>query len=305
VKALVTGAGGFAGRWLIEHLESAGDDVWRATSRPQPDADRQRALDLLDPASVSEVMAWSRPDAVYHLAAVTFGPEATRDVARAIDVTVRGTALLLEAASALAEPPIILVPSSSEVYGGANEALDELRPLAPMNVYGATKVGQEALALAYHRAGRVQVAIARAFNHIGPGQRDSFVVASFANQLAKIAAGQASPTLRVGNLEARRDFTDVRDVVRAYRLLVAGAHTGQPFNVASGRALTIRAVLDSLIALTGLSVDIAVDAARLRPLDVPTVVGDASRLRQTTGWRPTIPLETTLNDLWQDATACT
>jgi GDP-4-dehydro-6-deoxy-D-mannose reductase len=173
--------------------------------------------------------------------------------------------------------------------------------MAPVNVYGATKAAQETLGLAYHRAGRVPVVVARAFNHIGPGQRESFVVPAIALQLARIAVGGAAPELRVGNLDARRDFPDVRDVVRAYRLLVAGGHAGQPINVASGKAVAIREVLDALVALSGLEVEVMVDPARLRRADLPVVCGSSALLRRLTGWRPRIRLSSTLNDVWEDA----
>ena len=302
MKALITGAGGFVGRWLGEHLESAGDEVWRATSRPGGRA-RERSVDMKDQESIAAMLAWARPDAVYHLAAVSFGPDASQDVGHAVDVTVRGTGFLLEAAAALATPPVVLIPSSSEVYGhvGDDRAIDESRPLSPVSVYGATKVAQESIALAFHRTGRVRVVVARAFNHIGPGQREAFVVASFAAQLAAVAAGRAAPMLRVGNLDARRDFADARDVVRAYRLLVTGAHTGTPFNVASGEAVSIQTVLDRLIAASGIAVEVSVEPSRLRRLDPPVVVGDASLLREATGWHPEIPLDRSLQEIWEDA----
>ena len=303
MKALVTGADGFVGRWLTEHLEASGDQVWRATRRGRARDGRERAVELTDAASVAALVEWAQPDAIYHLAAVAFGPDAAGDVGHAIDVTVRGTAFLLEAAAEAPQEPLVMIPSSAEVYGrGEADApvVESLLP-TPVNVYGATKLGQEAVALAYHRLNRVRVVVARAFNHIGPGQRESFVVPSFAGQLAEIAAHGTEPVLRVGNLEARRDFTDVRDVVRAYRLLVAGVHAGEPVNVASGQAVSIRTIVDRLVALSGLTVDIAVDPSRLRTSDLPVVVGDTNRLRSLTGWQPEIPLERTLSDVWQDA----
>ena len=303
MKALVTGADGFVGRWLTEHLEASGDQVWRATRRGRARDGRERVVELTDAASVAALVEWAQPDAIYHLAAVAFGPDAAGDVGHAIDVTVRGTAFLLEAAAEAPQEPLVMIPSSAEVYGrGEADApvVESLLP-TPVNVYGATKLGQEAVALAYHRLNRVRVVVARAFNHIGPGQRESFVVPSFAGQLAEIAAHGTEPVLRVGNLEARRDFSDVRDVVRAYRLLVVGDHAGEPVNVASGQAVSIRTIVDRLVALSGLTVDIAVDPSRLRTSDLPVVVGDTNRLRSLTGWQPEIPLERTLSDVWRDA----
>lgn len=302
MRALVTGADGFVGRWLTTHLAESGDEVWRAVGHPGPTGNQDRVLDLTDAASVEEVVSWARPEVVYHLAAVAFGPDAAADPGRAIDVNIRGTAFLLEAAARLDPRPVVMIPSSAEVYGaGGDRAITERQAIAPVNQYGATKAAQEQIALAYHRSLRLQVVVARAFNHIGPGQRDAFVVAAFATQLARIAAGAGEPMLRVGNLAARRDFTDVRDVVRAYRLLVVGGHSGQPVNVASGSAVSIRAILDALIRQSGLSVEVVTDPARLRPVDLPVVRGSAELLRRLTGWRPSIPLESTLRDVWEDA----
>jgi GDP-4-dehydro-6-deoxy-D-mannose reductase len=302
VRALVTGADGFVGGWLTRHLEESGDDVWRATGHRSQGGRKERTVDLADAAAIDDLLAWAQPEAVYHLAAVAFGPDASADVGHALDVNVRGTAFLLEAAARLDSPPLVMIPSSAEVYGApGSRRLTERASVAPVTIYGATKAAQEALGLAYHRAGRVPVVVARAFNHIGPGQRESFVVPAFAMQLARIAAGAAAPVLRVGNLDARRDFTDVRDVVRAYRLLVAGGHAGEPINVASGRAVAIRQVLDALVALSGLSVELAIDPARLRPSDLSLVWGSFALLRRLTGWRPRILLGHTLIDVWEDA----
>lgn len=302
MKALVTGADGFVGRWLSEHLEAAGDEVWRAPGRSADGHGRERAVDLADGTSVCRLLEWAKPDAIYHMAAVSFGPDVAGDIGHAIDVTVRGTALLLDAAAAEHTPPVIMIPSSAEVYGrGGDEPIAEGHAPAPSNLYGATKLAQESIALAFHRLERLPVVLARAFNHVGPGQRESFVLASFAGQLAEIAAHRVEPVLRVGNLDARRDFTDVRDVVRAYRLLVAGRHAGEPINVASGSAISIRSIVDRLIAISALTVDVVVETARLRVSDVPVVVGDISRLQALTGWQPEIPLDQTLGDVWQDA----
>jgi GDP-4-dehydro-6-deoxy-D-mannose reductase len=302
VRALVTGADGFVGSWLTQHLEESGDDVWRGVGSRSDGSPKARFVDLIEAASVGDLVAWARPEAVYHLGAVAFGPDASADVGHALDVTVRGTAYLLEAAARVASPPIVVIPSSAEVYGAPGSGrLTERAPIAPVNVYGATKAAQETLGLAYHRSGRVPVVVVRAFNHIGPGQRESFAVPAFAMQLARIAAGGAAPELRVGNLDTRRDFTDVRDVVRAYRLLAVGGHTGQPINVASGKAVAVRDVLDALIDVSGLAVEVTVDPARLRPSDLPVVCGSSALLRRLTGWRPRISLRQTLDDVWMDA----
>jgi GDP-4-dehydro-6-deoxy-D-mannose reductase len=249
---------------------------------------------------VEELVAGVRPDALYHLAAVAYGPDAARDLPNAIAITVGGTANVLGAVASASSGTIVLVTGSSEVYGAPEtESVAESAELRPVNLYGATKVAQEALALAYGRAHGLRVIATRSFNHIGPGQRDTFAVASFAQQLRSIEGGQREPRLRVGNLNSIRDFSDVRDVVRAYRLLVAGEHVGEPINVASGRAYTMRIIVDRLIAISGLDISIEVDPSRVRTRDPKRIVGDASRLRTLTGWAPMIPIERTLGDIWE------
>ena len=289
------------GRWLIRHLEQHGDEVWRLTGRGAAEV-RSESHDIRDPTTVRAFTAKANPEAVYHLAAVSYGPDARRDIDTAVRVTVGGTENLLDACARLAHPPLVVVVSSAEVYEPSPDRdLVETDAVGPLNPYGATKLAQEAVGFAYHLAGAVEVAIVRAFNHIGPGQRSEFVVPAFAMQLAAIAAAQRQPTLEVGNLDAVRDFTDVRDVVAAYRLIVRERCTGRPLNVASGVGIRIGDLLERLIEISGLDVEVIVDAARLRSNDMPSIVGDARELRRLTGWRPEISLEQTLKDVWDDA----
>lgn len=300
MKALVTGADGFVGRWLVRHLQERGDEV---VSLAGTRTDRSRAsVDVRDRSSVGAVIDEARPEAVYHLAAIAFGPEASQDIEQAVAVTVIGTANVLEASRRLPSPPIVLIPSSGEVYAPApDRPLTESDVVLPANPYGATKIGQEAVALAYDRSGAVPAVIARAFNQIGPGQRPAFVLPALASQLARISTGQVPPVLKVGNLASVRDFTDVRDVVRAYRFLVTGRHTGQPVNVASGAGISVSDLLDRLIEISGTRVKVEVEPSRLRPADVSRIVGSPSLLRRLTGWRPEIDLDTSLRDVWADA----
>lgn len=302
MKALVIGADGFVGRHLVSHLRDAGDEVIEAVGPAAERAGSRLPLDVRDADSVRSVVRAAAPEAIYHLAAVAYGPDAAADPSGAVQVTVGGTVSVLQAASHAANPATVLVTGSSEVYGAAIEgSVAEDAPLRPMSVYGATKVAQETLALAMGRAMNVPVVVTRAFNHIGPGQRPSFAVASFARQLRMIERRAAKPVLRVGNLEPVRDFSDVRDVARAYRLLVAGGHVGSPVNVATGVGRSIRELLDTLVEESGANPRIEVDPARVRRDDPPRIVGDPSRLRQLTGWIPEIPLRTTLRDIWSDA----
>lgn len=300
MRALVTGAGGFVGRWLVAHLQAAGDDVWtfdRAAGQPP----QHLQGDVRDEDSVASAVSTAAPDAIYHLAGVAFGPDVRQDVAGAVHTTVRGTMNLMDAAGALSGRPVVLVAGSAEIYAARDEPLREEDRVAPANAYGYTKLAQEAVSLAYHHAGAVEVAVTRAFNHIGPGQRTEFVVSAFASQLAAIANGSVPPVMKVGNLAARRDFSDVRDVVAAYRLVAEGRVVGQPVNVASGTAIGIGEILQTLIAISGVNPSVEVDPARMRPGEVPTVIGDATRLRESTGWAPRVSLDRTLTDVWADA----
>ena len=299
MRAVVVGADGFVGRHLVEHLRAQGDEVIEAVG---PDASAQGArhpVDVRDRRAVEDLIGGAQPDALYHLAAVAYGPDAAEDLPSAIAITIGGTANVLGAVSRLSPKSVVLVTGSSEVYGAPEvELITESTELRPVNLYGATKVGQEALGLAYGRAQGVRVVVTRSFNHIGPGQRDSFAIASFARQLLAMEAGTHERRLRVGNLDSVRDFTDVRDIVRAYRLLVAGVHAGEPINVASGEGRTMRGIVDRLIEISGLDVSIEVDPARVRARDPRRIVGDASRLRALTGWIPAIPIDRTLVDIW-------
>jgi len=306
LRALVTGADGFVGRWLVEHLTASGDDVWRACGMKADHSGPQSvSVDLRDADATLDVVAASRPEAIFHLAGVAFGPDAQAATAAALEITVGGTMNVMRAAALLDTRPTVLISSSGDVYGqplGASP-LSEDDPVAPVSAYGASKAAQEMIAMAYDNAGVVPVVVARAFNHIGPGQRESFVVASFAHQLAEIAAGGKEPILHVGNLHSERDFTDVRDVVAAYRLLVDRKLTGQPYNVASGRPTSVDRIVRDLIALSELDVEVVIDPNRMRTADPPRIVGDAGRLRAATGWAPGIAFETTLRDVWRDALA--
>lgn len=303
MRVLVTGADGFVGRWLVAHLRGEGDDVLAACGQHATADSQTTRIDLRDSADADRVVTWARPDAIYHLAAVAFGPDVQRSPASALDITIGGTLHLLQAAARLDHPPMVFIPSSGEIYGRptTTRVLSEEDPIAPVSAYGSTKAAQESVAFAYHHAGVLPIVVARAFNHIGPGQREAFVVASFARQLADIKAGRQEPVLHVGNLAPERDFTDVRDVVAAYRLMVAGNHAGRIFNVASGTAVSIGTILEKLIALSRLDVKVEVDQTRIRQVDPPRIVGDANLLRTTTGWAPRRSLDETLRDVWADA----
>jgi len=262
-----------------------------------------RPLDLLDPENVRAAVAATAPDAVVHLAGQAFVPPSIAAPLATLAVNATGTAHVLEAVRAAGRPIRTLVISSAEVYGKQppeRMPLDESAPLQPENPYAASKVAAETYAAVWSRLYGLDVVIARPFNHIGPGQDARFVVPSFARQLAEIAAG-APARLAVGNLEAERDFLDVRDVAGAYVALLANGRTGGVYNVCSGRAVAIREVLRQLITIAHVPVEVRDDPERLRPSDIPVPCGDASKLRAETGWAPSFTLAASLRDIYADA----
>ena len=210
---------------------------------------------------------------------------------------VTGTEHLLAALGRLPVPPRVLIPGSALVYRPSTAALGEAAPLGPVSPYGASKLEQERVGLEAFREDGLAVVITRSFTHIGPGQAPGYAASSFAEQIARIEAGRAEPVLSVGNLEARRDLTDVRDTVRAYRALMARGTPGRPYNVCSGAAHRIGDVLDALLALARVPVTVRRDPARLRPSDNPVLLGDRSRITAELGWEPRRPLPETLSDL--------
>lgn len=299
-SALVTGATGFAGSHLVDHLLS--DDVavtaWCRPdgTPPQPVAGlRWQAVDILNPFDVRRALSEALPDCVYHCAGASHVGQSWRTTASTFATNVRGTHYLVEALRALRQPARLLVPSSALVYAAQLEPLREDDPLRPSSPYGVSKLAQELVAL--DDPGPVHVSIARAFNHLGPRQSDGFVASSFARRIAEIEVNEATPVLHVGNLEAQRDLTDVRDTVRAYRLIVEQGQAGRCYNVCSGRAVRIKDLLDMLLARARARIEIEVNPDLYRPNDNPIVVGDPSRLQDELGWRPLIALEQTLDDL--------
>jgi GDP-4-dehydro-6-deoxy-D-mannose reductase len=307
MRILVTGANGFVGRHLRTALEARGHTVIGAGRGGTPD-DGVLPLDLQDPLNVRGVVDGAQADAVAHLAAQAFVPASLADPWTTHDVNAGGTLRLLEAiraARAAGGPdPRILVAGSADVYGpqpAGSYPLKETTAPNPANPYAASKVAAEAYALAAAAAYRLRTVVTRAFNHIGSGQDPRFAIASFAAQLAAIAAG-GEPLLLVGNLEAQRDFLDVRDVVAAYVLLLEGdGDDGEVYNVASGRAVTMKEILRQLVTIARVGVEIRDDPERMRPSDVPLVLGDAAKLHARTGWEPRIALTAALRDVYAGA----
>ncbi len=289
MKAFVTGANGFVGHWLIRHLEASGDEV---VSPPD-------GFDVTDPSSVRSAVIEAEPDAVFHLAALSHVGESWKDPARTFAVNATGTLHVLDAALACDQKPKVLVVSSAEVYGNVAEAdlpLTEGRPLAPVTPYAVSKVSAEYLGIQAYLGTKLPVIRARSFNHVGPGQLPNFVVPALARRIV-LAQQKGETELAVGSLEARRDFTDVRDVVRAYRLLVEKGTPGEVYNVCSGKDLAVSHLAERLLSLSGAQLDLVVDPELVRPVELPVLRGDSTKLREATGWAPDIKLDQTLADV--------
>ena len=297
----MTGATGFAGSHLVDHLLEFAPHVaaWgHAAGRPLSRSDDSRiawgSVDILDLDDLSRALHTVRPSAIFHCAGVADVHSAWRESAAALRVNAMGTHYLLEAVRRCRLEVPVLVIGSALVYRPSGEPIDEERAVAPATPYGVSKLAQE---MAAARASWCPVFLARPFNHAGPRQSDAYVTSSFARQIAEIEAGLRDPVLRVGNLESRRDITDVRDTVRAYRLILERGRPGRPYNVCSGRAYRIADLMDMLVARARVSIRVHPDPERLRPSDTPVVVGSFARLEADTGWRPQIPIERTLTDL--------
>jgi GDP-4-dehydro-6-deoxy-D-mannose reductase len=284
MRAFVTGGSGFVGHWLQAHLEERGDVVVAPS------------VDINDGTALRRAVVDARPDAIYHLAALTHVGESWSAPEETFVVNAVGTLHLLEAAREVEPFPKVLLVCSAEVYGVvAPEQLPigEDAPLRPVTPYAVSKVAAEYLGLQAFLAHRLPVIRVRAFNHIGPGQAPNFVVSSLARQIA-LAERDGRAALDVGNLSPRRDFTDVRDVVRAYRLLVEAGLPGEVYNVCSGQDVAVQTVADRLLALSGVSLDLRVDPELVRDVDVQVLRGDPSRVRAVTGWAPQFSLDETL-----------
>ena len=292
---LVTGATGFAGGHLLAYLSSLGirAHAWgHRTPGTAEGAATWTAVDLLDRRAIRSALEAARPSAIYHCAGIADVHGAWSAPADALRVNAVGTHYLLDAAHGLELGSRVLVTGSALVYRQSPNALTEDDPIGPTTPYGVSKLAQELTA----RESPVATLLARPFNHAGPGQAPAYATSAFAQQIAEIEAGHRDAVLRVGNLDARRDITDVRDTVRAYHALVECGIVRRPYNVCSGRAYSMRALLDVLLSLARVRVRVEVDPARLRPSDTPVVHGSHARLTADTGWAPRIPIEQTLSD---------
>ncbi|MBU4194160.1 MAG: GDP-mannose 4,6-dehydratase [Actinobacteria bacterium] len=309
MRVLITGITGFVGSHLAEYCLGRGDvDVfgtvrWRSRMENVEDIADDIVLidcDLRDPAAVRHCLSDVKPDRIFHLAAQSFVPTSWKAPSETIITNVVGQLNIFEAMRELDLPARIQIAGSSEEYGMVYEdeiPIKETNPLRPLSPYGVSKVGQDLLGYQYHMSYGLDVVRTRAFNHSGPRRGDVFVDSNFCKQVVMIEKGRQEPVLKVGNLEARRDFTDVRDMVVGYWMALEKGEPGEVYNLGSGKDITIQRLLDMLLELTPAEIEVRQDPERMRPSDVMILLADISKFSDLTGWEAEIPFEKTLEDL--------
>lgn len=310
MQVLITGAGGFVGQYLIQHIQSLDTE---ATIHGSLFSLKENTLsgvtyhqvDLRDYDAVLACIDSVKPDLIYHLAGQSSPGKALHAVWQTLETNIRIQLNIFQACIALNLKPRILNISSGDIYtGGASDSakmpVAESAELRPGNPYALSKVTGDLMGLQYFLSHQLPIIRVRPFNHTGPQQRASFVAPDFAMQIAQIEANLQEPVMRVGNLEGKRDFTDVRDIVRAYVLLANKGEPGEAYNVSSNKTYSIQYLLDTLLSYTDADITVEIDPGKFRPVDVPIVQGDNTRLIELTGWQPTIGFEQTLHDLLED-----
>ena len=303
MKALVIGGGGFVGPYLVRHLtDDCGYEVTvTKTEKEQLVMDNAvvKNLDILDIGQIVGLLKAEQPDYIFHLAAQSSVAYSWKNPTLTIDVNIKGCVNLLDAVRQLDKKPRVLLIGSGEEYGHIKEGecpIVEDNTVRPGNIYAATKACQNMLGKIYSDAYGLDIMMVRAFNHIGPNQTPMFVVADFFKQVADIEKGRQEPVIYVGNLSAKRDFTDVRDVVKAYALLVEHGRRGETYNVGTGHAIAISQILDEIVAMSDTAIEVKVDENKLRPVDVPIIEPDIDKIKSEVGWQPVISLEQTLKE---------
>lgn len=310
-KALIIGAAGFVGSYLIDHIQK--NCVWSiiVTKMPQEEIHHPGIavcdLNILDKEAVASLLQRERPDYIFHLAAQSSVAVSWKNPGLTVDVNIKGSLNVLDAVRELDYKPRVLLIGSGEEYGHVRQEeipIIEDNVLRPGNIYAATKACQNMIGCIYAQAYGMDVMMVRAFNHVGPNQTPTFVVADFCKQAAEIELGQKEPVIRVGNLSAKRDFSDVRDVVDAYVRLMEKGKAGETYNVGSGKAVAIEDILKLILSFSKADIKVEVDPARMRPVDVPIIEADIEKLTACTGWERSIPLEQTIRetlDYWREA----
>lgn len=313
-KVLITGITGFVGQHLAKHLLSQNDSEITGTYRSESSREQLtdlkdsvsfKQLDLNDAEAVSSLVKELKPDHIYHLAAQASPMKSFKSPRETIVNNITAELNILEAMKENKLPTRLLAVATGEMYGVVTPSdipIDEETPLRPVSPYSVSKIAQDYLAAQYFYAHKLDVVRVRPFNHIGPGQKEGYVVADFAKQIAEIEKNKNEPVLSVGNLEAKRDFTDVRDMVKAYQLAVEKGKSGEVYNIGSGTSVMISDVLQMLLAHSSEAIKVHVDPARFRPIDVPEIICDSSKFQELTGWKTEIPFEKTLEetlDYWR------
>lgn len=307
-KALITGIAGFVGSHMAELLLARGYEVY-GLCRPRSKMDHIESIksklhledaDLLDSHSLYTTISSIKPDYIFHLAAQSFVPTSWGSPAVTLEVNIVGSANVFEAVRQARIDPVIQIACSSEEYGlvHADEVpIKETNPLRPLSPYAVSKLAMDYLGYQYYESYKMPIIRTRGFNHTGPRRGDTFAESTFAKQIALIEKGKQEPVIYVGNLEAERDYTDVRDMVKAYLLAVEKCDPGEVYNIATGKAIKIADVLSMMLAMSKVNVEIKQDPKRMRPSDVPILIGDSSKFVAKTGWKPEIPFQKTAEDL--------
>ncbi len=313
MKVLITGITGFAGSHLGDYIvahhpsvEVHGGRRWRSKEDAADHLEGKvvfHECDITDPHNVYRVIERIKPDRIFHLAAQSYVPASWDSPAETFHTNVIGQCNLFEAIKHLRPSgydPIVQIACSSEEYGHVERGelpIKETNPLRPLSPYAVSKVGQDYMGYQYWKSFKIRIVRTRAFNHEGPRRGEVFVISNFAKQIAEIEKERQRPAVAVGNLDAIRDFSDVRDIVRAYWLATAQCTPGEVYNICSGKGYAIKEVLSMLLSIsTRNDIKVEADPHRLRPSDVPVLVGDCGKFREVTGWQPTIPFEKTVAD---------
>ena len=308
-KGLIIGAAGFVGGYLIKEMYANDMEIY-VTKLSHEKFENPNAkiydLDIMDKDAVTALLFEIRPDYIFHLAAQSSVGLAWKNPGLTVDVNIKGSINVMDSVRELFYKPRVLLIGSGEEYGHIRPGetpISEENALRPGNIYAATKVCQNMIANIYAKAYDLDLMLVRAFNHIGPGQAPMFVVSDFCKQVAEIEKGLRKPVMLVGNLAARRDFTDVRDVVSAYVRLIQQGIPGETYNVGSGQAREIREILNLIVSMSDAEITVEIDPNKIRPVDVPIIEADITKLNQLTGWRPQISIEQTIRetlDYWRD-----
>ncbi|MDR0999991.1 MAG: GDP-mannose 4,6-dehydratase [Clostridiales bacterium] len=298
MKALIIGAAGFVGWYLITELERSGYEVV-GTKLPGEKLDNGVNLDILDEQAITDVITTVNPDKIFHLAAQSSSAIAWKKPLLTVDVNIKGSLNLLEAIRKTSHKAKVLLVGSSEEYGNQDkQPISEDASVNPDNIYAITRSTQNRFGMLYAKAYDLDIVMTRSFNHIGVGHSETFAIPSFSKQIAEIARGKREPVLYVGNLFTKRDYIDVRDVCRAYAALAEKGVSGETYNVGSGKTVALSKIVDMLIGFSGKEIEVKVDSKKLRPIDINELTADISKVTMLTGWRPQIPLEESLQNVY-------